>query len=230
MIRGVDESGRTFSTQTVGTRPSRNRTSGTASDIQYRNLRSRWMILINTNIDYEKHQHLPFDETMDCLEKAANDLVNQQNELVKAHILKYYHFTHKGRHSLGSRMTETPPNPYTHGKVLQAFERAPNTNYLHQHIDLTVDHSYGEGAFALQLDRMMFYEYIAQRLYRETGQDFFQHGHELFIRIRRVNANMAKSYLNKAITQSEIDAAKYEKNQMLTAPWVSKSTVDMLTQ
>ncbi len=230
MQRGVDEAGRTFAHQTVGRRPTRGGPVGPGAEISYSKLRSRWLILINTNIDYAIHQHLPFDETMDCLERAANDLIGVRNELVHSNILQCYTFTHKGRHSLGTLMTPTPPHPYQHGKILQAFERAPTTNFLHQHIDLTLDHRYGEGAVALQLDRVMFYEYFAQRLFRETGQDFFDVGHKLFIRIKRVNANMAKSYLNKAITQTELDERAYNIDQMRTVPWLSTDAIQSLTQ
>lgn len=219
----------TFKTRTLGTRPVLGQRLGTTAP-KYRVLRSKWIILINTNVDYEKSGTGPaiFDRTMDCLESAANDLVNQQNELVRAGILVCYNFDPNDRHSLVTPSIETPPNPYLHGSLSQAFENAPETGYLHQHIDLTLDHVYGEGAIALQLSRQALYNYIAGRLRTETGQDFTRRGHKLFIRIKRMRANMAKSYLGKSEQLSDARQAEFNRQAFGVAPYLSARIRDQL--
>lgn len=229
MLRGSADDGRTFATQTVGTRPQRKAISKKASERKYRYLRSRFIILVNTNIDFDKHQNLPFDETIDTLERAMNDLINQSNELVKANILKCYSFNPDDPTSLGTLLIPTPPNPYQHGKLYQAFETSTSSNYLHQHVDLTLDHTYGENAIALQLDRKALYQYLAQRLLKSTKLDFFK-DRRLFIRIKRVPANMAKSYLAKSIEQTEYDARQWNKEQLSTVPWLSARSAEALMQ
>ncbi len=228
MQRGAVE-GHTFDVRTVGRPRSRAPLLGTATEQKYAFLRSRWTILINTNTDYNKDLNLPFDETMDCLEHAAKDLINQENEIVRAGILKCYNFDPNAPRSLVTPSIETPRNPYQHGKLSQAFENAPGSNYLHQHIDLILDHTYGEGAIALQLDRVAFYNYISGRLLRDTGQDFTRANHKLFIRIRRIPANMRRSYLSKSIHQSEEDARQFEMNQLRAVPWLNEMAVKELS-
>lgn len=224
----MSEPTHTFKTRTLGTRPVFGRRLGTTSP-KYRVLRSRWMILINTNIDYEKiGDEGLFNRTMDCLENAANDLVNQRNELVRAGILVCYDFDPNDRRSLVTPSIPTPPNPYLHGSISQAFEDAPATGYLHQHIDLTLDHVYGEGAIALQLDRENLYFYIAQRLRLETGQDFARPGHKLFIRIRRIPANMAKSYLGKSEQLSEARQGEFNRQVFGSVPYLSANVREQL--
>ena len=221
--------GRSFETRTVGRRPSRAPGSGTDVGPKYKILRSRWMILVNTNTDYNKDQTLPFDETMNCLERAANDLINQENEIVRAGILKCFNFDPNARRSLVTPSIETPRNPYQNGKLSQVFEAAPGSNYLHQHIDLTLDHVYGDGAIALQLNNKALYNYIAGRLLHDTGQDFTRAGRKLFIRIRRIPANMMKSYFAKGTYQSEEDARRFEMNQLRAVPWLREETLHDLS-
>lgn len=182
-------------------------------------LRSRWTILINTNTSYAQNQIGVQRRLIDVLARATMDL-GDQDELERAGILKAYHFQPPLPDGSFSRATPTqeivppPAEMYQGGKTLFAFETAPNTHYLHEHIDLVLNHTWGEGGFALHIDRKAFYEYIRRRIIEGTGWD---PGAGLFIRIRRIRANMARSYLQKAVTMSEADEKRFEDNELISA-------------
>jgi len=182
-------------------------------------LTSRWTILINTNTSYTQHQVHLQRRLIDVLARATIDL-GSQNELERAHILEAYHF--HPPNADGSYSKETPtelmvPQPielYSGGKTRFVFETAPKKRFLHEHIDLSCHHAWGEGAFALKINRENFYEYIRRRIIEGTGWD---PGRGLFIRIRRIRANMARSYLEKAITMTADEERMYNNRQLLEA-------------
>jgi hypothetical protein len=191
---------------------------------------SRWTILINTNTSYTQDQTHIQRRLIDVLSQATRDL-GDQDELERAGILEAYHFRPplpNGSYSRGTpveKIEPPPPEMYTGGKTLFAFETAPNTHYLHEHIDLSLKHNWGEGAFALRINRHNFYEYIRRRIIEGTGWD---PGRGLFIRIRRIRANMARSYLQKTLnTMTEEREKDFEKNELLQAG-VPRTVVDQM--
>lgn len=175
---------------------------GTPITQKYDELRSRWTILINTNTAFKDQRR--FENVYRTLRQATMDLT-EQDELERAHILEAYRFQPPLANGSLSRATPTEliagaTDPYQGSKVLFAFETGPDTSYLHEHIDMTLDHRYGPGAVALLLNKQAFYNYIMGRLIRDAGWD---PAHKLFIRIRRVPAFMGKSYLRKQSENQE---------------------------
>lgn len=92
------------------------------------------------------------------------------------------------------------------------FETGSTTSYLHEHIDMTLNHRYGEGAIALKLNRNRFYDYIMGRLIREAG---WNPRDGIFIRIRRVMAYMGKSYMQKQHADMRAKAAEQKEHDIM---------------
>lgn len=205
---------RTFDYQRVGHNPPM---VAQPMERKYTMLRSRWSILINTNMSFQNQAQ--FDRVIEVMDRATADLTNERNELERANIVQAYHFnppTSTGSYSK-TRPTQLLPNhpdPYFHAKARAAFETSLGSNYLHEHIDLTLDHIYGPGAVALKLNSRNLRAYFMERLVREANWD---PGRQLFIRIKRMRANMARSYLSKQIEQSEQEARMFEDREALDA-------------
>ena len=155
-------------------------------------LASRFHILINTNHKFTSDKRL--QACIQALRSATQALPTPIYEIKNWNMLKFFEwisFGKKARLPIEDNTTlyDTAIRKI---KMVYVFEKGPINDYLHEHIDIQINHN-----SCVQFNHKQVYAYFANAL-----KDFPEIT-SLFIRIKRVKADMTNSYFKKNMMIAE---------------------------
>lgn len=155
-------------------------------------LASRWHILVNTNHKFTSNPRM--QACIQALRDATQALPTPVYEIKNWNMLKFFEwiaFGKKARDPIEDN-TALYDTAIRKIKMVYVFEKGPINDFLHEHIDIQINHN-----SCLQFNHKNVYAYFAKAL------EGFPEITGLFIRIKRVKADMTNSYFKKNMMIAE---------------------------
>lgn len=192
---------------------------------RFANLKSRWIIVINTNRNYVGHDDYR-DIIVDQLRRLTVNLLETE-QVFYQNIVEAFRFGPPGSHTVTDERIHPagPAQLYERGELSYAFEIGGRNGALHEHIDLVMVHQNGEGAHALRMNVANLREYFQEGFVRGVNpqlpdkQKFPRYVDTqraaLFISVRQVRADMMDEYMDKDIYISEEDKRRYNAETLM---------------
>lgn len=154
-------------------------------------LASRFHILINTNHDFTLSPQRA-DEVREWLRRRTKALPPPIYELEHRDMLKFYDWAAQGVPASKPRASAQDYRDLVESvRLVFVFETGGETGYLHEHIDMQINHY-----SCVKMDAKNFTAY-----FRELEEEFPEI-RGMFIRIKRVKADMTESYFSKNMMEA----------------------------
>ena len=156
-------------------------------------LASRFHILINTNHAFKSNERL--QACIQALREATNNMPPPTYEIRNWNMLKFFEWTSFGRKASqpieeNTLLYDTAILKY---RMVYVFEKGPLNDYLHEHIDIQINHN-----SCIQFNHKQVYAY-----FKDALKMFPEAQKHLFIRIKRVKADMTNAYFKKNMMIAE---------------------------
>ncbi len=155
-------------------------------------LASRFHILVNTNYKFTSEARM--QACIGALRAATQALPTPIYELKNWDMLKFFEWIAFGKKAKlpiedSAHLYDTAIRKI---KMVYVFEKGPINDFLHEHIDIQINHD-----SCIQFNHKQVYAYFSEAL---KG---FPEITSLFIRIKRVKADMTNSYFKKNMMVAE---------------------------